>query len=89
MRTAAFGGGLRVDYRSLTAGYPIVGVASRASLPLLGQAGPGRELRFRWVDRETSLRRLARRESEVHALANAVAGAFDALGFPAALPAAN
>ncbi|MFK0156697.1 allophanate hydrolase [Streptomyces sp. NPDC090493] len=76
-------------YRSLTAGYPIVGVASRASLPLLGQAGPGRELRFRWVDRETSLRRLARRESEVHALANAVAGAFDALGFPAALPAAN
>ncbi|MEU6379152.1 biotin-dependent carboxyltransferase family protein [Streptomyces sp. NPDC046909] len=77
-------------YRSLTAGYPIVGVASRASLSLLGQAGPGRELRFRWVDRETSVRRLARHESEVRALAHAVAGAFDALGFDvAALPTSN
>ncbi|MEW2396115.1 biotin-dependent carboxyltransferase family protein [Streptomyces sp. NPDC046862] len=78
-------------YRSLTAGYPIVGVASRASLSLLGQAGPGREVRFRWIDRETSLRRLARCETEVRALARAVAGAFGALGFTAALalPAAN
>ncbi|MFJ5304761.1 biotin-dependent carboxyltransferase family protein [Streptomyces sp. NPDC088350] len=68
-------------YRSLTAGYPIVGVASRASLPLLGQAGPGRELRFRWVDRETSVRRSARREDEVRALERATAEAFGALGF--------
>lgn len=68
-------------YRSLTAGYPIVGVASRASLPLLGQAGPGRELRFRWVDRETSVRRFARRESELRVLERATADAFGALGF--------
>ncbi|MDW6057359.1 allophanate hydrolase [Streptomyces sp. FXJ1.4098] len=68
-------------YRSLTAGYPIVGVASRASLPLLGQAGPGRRLRFRWIDRETSLRRFARREAEVRALGYAAAEAFGALGF--------
>ncbi|WP_030596675.1 biotin-dependent carboxyltransferase family protein [Streptomyces fulvoviolaceus] len=68
-------------YRSLTAGYPIVGVASRASLPLLGQAGPGRELRFRWVDRETSVRQSAERESEVRALELATAEAFGALGF--------
>jgi allophanate hydrolase subunit 2 len=68
-------------YRSLTAGYPIVGVASRASLPLLGQAGPGRELRFRWVDQETSVRRSAQRESEVRALERATAEAFGALGF--------
>ncbi|WP_416979715.1 biotin-dependent carboxyltransferase family protein [Streptomyces sp. T028] len=68
-------------YRSLTAGYPIVGVASRASLPLLGQAGPGRELRFCWVDRETSVRRWAERESEVRALERATAAAFGALGF--------
>jgi allophanate hydrolase subunit 2 len=73
-------------YRSLTAGYPIVGVASRASLPLLGQAGPGRRLRFRWIDRESSLRRIARREAEVRALEHAVAGAFGALGFKAPLP---
>ncbi|MGW3645259.1 5-oxoprolinase subunit C family protein [Streptomyces sp. NPDC000878] len=70
-------------YRSLTAGYPIVGVTSRASLPLLGQAGPGRELRFRWVDRETSVRRSAEREGEVRALERATAAAFEALGFMA------
>lgn len=68
-------------YRSLTAGYPIVGVASRASLPLLGQAGPGRKLRFRRVDAETSVRRSAEREREVRALERAVADAFGALGF--------
>ncbi|MEW1720566.1 allophanate hydrolase [Streptomyces sp. NPDC093109] len=73
-------------YRSLTAGYPIVGVASRASLPLLGQAGPGRELRFRWVDRETSLRAHAEREREVRMLERAVAGAFGALGLATPLP---
>ncbi|MFF7651054.1 biotin-dependent carboxyltransferase family protein [Streptomyces sp. NPDC007983] len=76
-------------YRSLTAGYPIVGVASRASLSLLGQAGPGRELRFRWIDRETSLRRFARRESETRALARAAAEAFGALGFAAPLSRVN
>ncbi|MEV2211636.1 biotin-dependent carboxyltransferase family protein [Streptomyces sp. NPDC050997] len=73
-------------YRSLTAGYPIVGVASRASLPVLGQAGPGRELRFRWTERESSLRRFARREAEVRALGHATAEAFGALGFTTPLP---
>lgn len=66
-------------YRSLTAGYPIVGVASRASLPLLGQAGPGRELRFRWVDREDSVRRFAQRQEELRVLEHA---ATEALGLP-------
>ncbi|GAA4335716.1 5-oxoprolinase/urea amidolyase family protein [Streptomyces venetus] len=70
-------------YRSLTAGYPIVGVAARSSLSLLGQAGPGRELRFRWIDRETSLRRHAHREAEIRALGHAAAEAFGALGFAA------
>ncbi|RNG25048.1 biotin-dependent carboxyltransferase family protein [Streptomyces botrytidirepellens] len=70
-------------YRSLTAGYPIVGVASRASLSLLGQAGPGRELRFHWTDRESALRRFARREAEVRALEHAATEAFGALGFTA------
>lgn len=73
-------------YRSLTAGYPIVGVSSRASLPLLGQAGPGRELRFRWVDRECSVHRLAQREGELRALERAATEAFDALGLAAPLP---
>ncbi|MFD4553906.1 biotin-dependent carboxyltransferase family protein [Streptomyces sp. NPDC058469] len=73
-------------YRSLTAGYPIVGVASRASLPLLGQAGPGQRLRFRWTDRDSAIRRLARCEAEVSALEHAVAEAFAAVGFMAPLP---
>lgn len=72
-------------YRSLTAGYPIVGVAARACLPLLGQAGPGQELRFRWIDRERSARRFARHEDELRALERAAAMAFDALGLVGAL----
>ncbi|MFC8394233.1 biotin-dependent carboxyltransferase family protein [Streptomyces sp. NPDC057238] len=76
-------------YRSLTAGYPIVGVASRACLPLLGQAGPGRRLRFRWTDRETSVHRSAQRAAEVRTLAHAAAGAFAALGFSAPLSRTN
>lgn len=42
-------------YRTLTAGYPIVGVATTDSLSLLGQAGPGRTLRFRWVERQQAV----------------------------------
>ena len=76
-------------YRSLTAGYPIVGVAARAALPLLGQAGPGQELRFRWVDRETSVRRFTQREGELRALELAAADAFGALGLRAGLLRAN
>lgn len=67
-------------YRSLTAGYPIVGFASRASLALLGQAGPGRQLRFAWVDRKTSVRNFAHRESQLHTLEHAVTDAFAAVG---------
>ncbi|GAA4386911.1 biotin-dependent carboxyltransferase family protein [Tsukamurella soli] len=74
-------------YRSLTAGYPIVGFASRASLSLLGQAGPGRELRFRWVDREAAVRRHAQRERELLALERTAGAAFEARGFtPGPLP---
>ncbi|WP_019547901.1 biotin-dependent carboxyltransferase family protein [Streptomyces sulphureus] len=76
-------------YRSLTAGYPIVGVTSRACLPLLGQAGPGRQLRFRWIDRETSLRHCAQRDAEVGALERAVVEAFGARGFEAPLSTTN
>lgn len=68
-------------YRTLTAGYPIVGFAARASLPMLGQAGPGRELRFRWIDRFEALRQQALREGELRRLSTAVGEAFHALGF--------
>ena len=74
-------------YRSLTAGYPIIGVASRASLPLLGQAGPGQELRFRWLDRNESTRRFVQREADLQTLERAANQAFQSLGLPPPLPA--
>lgn len=67
-------------YRSLTAGYPIVGFATQASLALLGQAGPGRELRFRWTDRDDAVRAARRIEGELLRLETAVSDAFVALG---------
>jgi biotin-dependent carboxylase-like uncharacterized protein len=75
-------------YRSLTAGYPIVGFAARESLPLLGQAAPGRELRFRWIDREEAVRQRVVHEGERRTLTAAVAEAFDALGFTRRTPLA-
>lgn len=76
-------------YRTLTAGYPIVAFATRASLPVLGQAAPGRELRFRWVDHYEAVRQRALREGELRSLAAAVGEAFEALGFAHSLPTAK
>ena len=73
-------------YRSLTAGYPIVGFAARESLPVLGQAAPGRELRFRWIDRDEAVRQRMVREGERRTLTTAVAKAFEALGFAPGTP---
>lgn len=67
-------------YRSLTAGYPIVGFVTRSAQSTIGQAGPGRELRFRWVDREDAVREHARRENELRTLERAAADAFNSLG---------
>lgn len=68
-------------YRTLTAGYPIVGFATRTSLSLLGQASPGRHLRFRWVSQEDAVRQETRRRLSLDDLRFAVREAFDALGF--------
>lgn len=67
-------------YRTLTAGYPIAGFATRTAQSLLGQAGPGRELSFRWVDRGAARRRLAEVENRLVALEESVAQAFRASG---------
>ncbi|MFF2840620.1 biotin-dependent carboxyltransferase family protein [Paenarthrobacter sp. NPDC057981] len=42
-------------YRTLTAGYPIVAFATKASLPMLGQARPGQRMTFRWVSHEQAV----------------------------------
>ncbi|WP_044440864.1 biotin-dependent carboxyltransferase family protein [Agreia bicolorata] len=69
-------------YRSLTAGYPIIGFATRTSLAMLGQAGPGRELRFRWVDRDRAVHAARAVEGELQKLESVVSDAFVALGVP-------
>ena len=68
--------------RTLTAGYPIVAVAAKASLSMLGQASPGRKMTFRWISNDQAVgkyreqqRRLAHLEERVHAL-------FAAVGLP-------
>jgi allophanate hydrolase subunit 2 len=67
-------------YRTLTAGYPIVAVATAASLSRLGQAGPGRHLRFRWVELRESLRQLQQQEEALETLEDAVHRAFSSAG---------
>ncbi|GMA29826.1 biotin-dependent carboxyltransferase family protein [Arenivirga flava] len=66
-------------YRTLTAGYPIVGFATRTALARLGQAGPGRELRFRWVERSAAAHAAATAEESLRVLETSVHSAFDAL----------
>jgi biotin-dependent carboxylase-like uncharacterized protein len=73
-------------YRTLTAGYPLVGVAARVDLPLLGQAGPGQRLRFRWTDRESAVHRAGQQEAALRTLERATVDAFAASGLPGTCP---
>ncbi|MHC9045592.1 5-oxoprolinase subunit C family protein [Microbacterium saperdae] len=69
-------------YRTLTAGYPIVGFVTRRSQDLIGQARPGQELRFAWTDRSSARAEALRFEMELTALEAASMSAFAALGLP-------
>jgi biotin-dependent carboxylase-like uncharacterized protein len=71
-------------YRTLTAGYPIIGVATQGSLALLGQSAPGRELTFRWVDRVAARREAYAYDSALRHLEERVLRVFTALGLPTA-----
>lgn len=73
--------------RTLTAGYPIVAVASKASLPLLGQASPGRKMTFRWVSQETAVERWREQQRLLCELEERVHTLFAAVGLPLASPA--
>lgn len=66
-------------YRTLTAGYPIVGFVTRRSQDLIGQVRPGQELRFAWVDRSAARAEALRFEMELASLAAAAMSAFRAL----------
>ncbi len=66
-------------YRTLTAGYPIVGVVARVDLALVGQLSAGRAVRFRWVTRQRAVERAAQHAAELAALERSVTAAFGAV----------
>jgi biotin-dependent carboxylase-like uncharacterized protein len=76
-------------YRTLTAGYPIVGVVARSHQSLLGQAAPGQQIRFRWVDRDTAARQAQHVEDGLRILQRSVGDAFAAMREQARPPLAR
>jgi len=66
--------------RSLTAGYPIVAIATSASLATLGQAGPGRLLAIRWTSIEDAVAAYRAQQAAVDAAEAVAASLFDAVG---------
>ncbi|MBF4588276.1 biotin-dependent carboxyltransferase family protein [Curtobacterium sp. VKM Ac-2887] len=69
-------------YRTVTAGYPIVGFVTTATQPVLGQVTPGRAVRFRWVDTEYARRSLWELEASLQVLEDSVADVFGAVDLP-------
>jgi biotin-dependent carboxylase-like uncharacterized protein len=66
--------------RFVTAGYPIVAVVTRSSQPLLGQATPGDEIRFRWESRQESVAAHRREVAALNRFELLVGEAFRASG---------
>ena len=66
-------------YRTLTAGYPIVGVVAKTDLALVGQLACNTAVRFRWIERSQAVDRLRQHEAALAALERAVASAFAAV----------
>ena len=66
-------------YRTLTAGYPIVGVVARSDLPLLAQLAVGQAVRFRWTSRRDAVARERARAASLAALEKNVTDAFGAV----------
>ncbi|OZC87683.1 hypothetical protein CH272_18810 [Rhodococcus sp. 05-340-1] len=74
--------------RSLTAGYPIVAIATRVSLSLLGQAGPGRKLQIRWTTTDSAVREYRSQQQDLYTLGRAMASIFGSIGVPTGIAAA-
>ncbi len=69
-------------YRTLTAGYPIVAFATKACLPMLGQARPGQKMRFRWVTHQHAVQTHREEQQRLMALEERVGNLFAAVGLP-------
>jgi len=69
-------------YRTLTAGYPIVAFAAKASLPLLGQARPGQTMTFRWVSHADAVERYREEQRQLQMLEDRARSLFLAVNLP-------
>ena len=72
--------------RGVTAGYPVLAVATADSLDVLGQARPGQEVRFRRTTVAEAAAGLRAKSSDLHRLKKAVSTAFNLLGVGATHP---
>lgn len=68
--------------RPVTAGYPVVAVATRLAQDRLGQARPGDTIRFVWTTEQAALAAYRSRMRQLHRVAARVRTAFDALKIP-------
>ena len=70
--------------RLLTAGYPVLGIASSTSLDRLAQARPGDTIRFRSIDARSAIEAARRRQGELLRLTRSAQVALHAAGVVAA-----
>jgi biotin-dependent carboxylase-like uncharacterized protein len=68
--------------RPVTAGYPVVAVATRAALSPLSQVAPGDVVRFRRCSLDDAITTYRRQEQLTHALAARVWTAYSEVGYP-------
>lgn len=68
--------------RGVTAGYPVLAVATRAGLSQLGQVRPGDSVRFMHTTVEDAVRAHQHQSAAIERLCTRVATAFDALSIP-------
>lgn len=64
-------------YRTLTAGYPVVGIVAKTDLALLGQLAGKTSVHFRWIERSQAVERAVQHEAALAALERSVTNAFD------------
>ncbi|MFT4165068.1 MAG: hypothetical protein QM650_07470 [Microlunatus sp.] len=68
--------------RGVTAGYPVVAVATSFGLDTLAQVRPGQRVRFRLVEVADAVRRARLQRQQIETVARRAAGLFEGLGLP-------
>jgi 5-oxoprolinase (ATP-hydrolysing) subunit C len=66
----------------VTAGYPVIAVATRTSRDMLGQLGPGSTITFRFVTADHARRTYCDQLRALQRLQTRVTAAFEAAGVP-------